>query len=112
MKLKKIEWILIGVVAVIIITAGFLIANEEKIASEQGIFNKEEAHQEIIKRQACYDKYQTLFKNATDINDPLNYNTTNPELYNCLNKLKDPLGLLDFKIDGDIDLSNTFKDKQ
>ena len=44
-------------------------------------------------RQACYNDYTSLFKNKTDINDPLNYDKTNPPLYACLSKLKNPLGI-------------------
>ena len=44
-------------------------------------------------RQTCFDKYQNLFKNVNERNDPLNYDKTNPELYKCLNKVGDPLNL-------------------
>jgi hypothetical protein len=55
----------------------------------QGTSSDPEAGQ----RQTCYDDYSKLFKQAKDINDPLSYDVTNPELYNCLNKLSNPLGL-------------------
>ena len=48
---------------------------------------------EAKQRQACYTNYTNLFKDKNEINDPLNYDKTNPSLYNCLNKLKNPLGI-------------------
>ncbi|MGD0576495.1 MAG: hypothetical protein ABSA74_00255 [Candidatus Staskawiczbacteria bacterium] len=44
-------------------------------------------------RLNCFNNYEKLFKNKGEINDPLNYDKTNPALYDCLNKLKNPLGI-------------------
>lgn len=44
-------------------------------------------------RQDCYTKYTNLFKDKNEINDPLNYDKTNPDLYACISKLKNPLGI-------------------
>jgi hypothetical protein len=48
---------------------------------------------EAKQRQDCYTNYTSSFKNRNDINDPLSYDKTNPPLYACLSKLKNPLGI-------------------
>jgi hypothetical protein len=45
-------------------------------------------------RADCHKKYDSLFKQSSEVNNPLSYDKTNPKLYDCIKKLNDPLNIL------------------